>query len=137
MTERHKQIAIVSGTILVALFLLLFFRKGAGAGGTVGASDWTLPTVTGPSLGPIYFGDGDRPVINIPGLNLGGPDLSMIGACCSDCGQSQVTTFNQRPGPTYVFNAGNQGPNVYSYTTVNQTQQQSSGGFTGIPWASR
>lgn len=140
MTEANKRIAIIGGTAFIAVLLLLMFRRGGAVGNAAASGEgFALPTVTGPNIGPITYG-GDSVAYVIPGLDLGGPDLSMIGACCSDCMQSNSGDPFGQAGPrySYVFNAGNQGPNVYNYTTVNQTQQQSSsGGFTGIPWASR
>jgi uncharacterized membrane protein len=45
-------------------------RRGAGAGTATAGSDYSLPTVTGPSLGPVYGGDGYGMPIVIPGLDL-------------------------------------------------------------------
>lgn len=124
MTERDKRISIIVGTVILAVLLLLFFKRGAGAGAAAG-SDYTLPAVTGPNLGPVYSG-GSRTIV-IPGLNLGGPNLNMIGACCSDCMQSQPTFNNPTyAGPSMTINEGNSGPTVYNYSTGG------AGGYSGF-----
>lgn len=118
MTERHKQLAIIAGTIVLAILLILHFRKGSGAGATAG-SDYQLPAVTGVNMGPAYGGGGAYIPIVIPGLDLSGPNLNMIGACCSDCN----STPDQGPrsqGPTYVFNQGNAGAQIFNYTSAFQ-----------------
>lgn len=98
MTEKQKRLAIIGGTVLAAVLLLLTLsRKGAGAGAVGAAGNFTLPTVFGPSLGPIYTDGGTTLVI--PGLDLSGPNLNMVGACCSDCMQSRPASTQ---GPTYA-----------------------------------
>jgi hypothetical protein len=130
MTEKQKRIAIIAGTAIAAILLLLFLKKGRGTAGLVeGDSPFDLPAVYGPNLGPIYNG-GEPFSINIPGLDLSGPDLSMIGACCSDCMQAP-TTFDPQfasAGNTYVFNAPDQGPSIYNYYAPAAAKQTS-----GVP----
>jgi len=120
MTKDHKSAAILGGVFLVLILLLLFTRKSAsnttvmGAGqdipaNTVGLGD-AIAGFTMPEFGPII----------IPGINLSGErDLSIIGACCSDCAAPRQTDYSPAgSGNTFVFNAPNNGPTNYSYTTT-------------------
>lgn len=122
MTEANKRIAIIGGTAFLAILLLLFFRRGGAAGSTiVNGSPYAMPAVAGATygstnFGPVYYSDAPW-TFELPGLDLSGPDLSMIGACCSDCQQSTQQFYQPQydGGNTYVFNAPDQGPNVYNY----------------------
>lgn len=129
MTEKEKRAAIILTVGLVAILLLLWFRRGGARGAqTVMGPEtpFTFPGVALPNIPGIDLGDWTLPPSNgpiiIPGLDFSGPDLSMIGACCSDCMQTQPTYTDPQPiGPTYVINQGNAGPNVYNYTTSTPT----------------
>lgn len=113
MSGREKKaLAIGAGILIVLILLFLLRRGGAGAAGSV---SYNMPAVYGPQAGPSYH---SQPVnISIPGLDLSGPDLSMIGACCSDCMQSNSQFYQPQfngNGTTYVFNAAANGPNIYN-----------------------
>lgn len=130
MTEKQKRFAIIAGTVIAAVLLFLWFRRRGTAGNVVvEQSPFNLPAV---GLGPIWLPDEQGATYNIPGLNLDGPGLQMIGACCSDCMQTkpnyETPTF---AGPSITFNEGNNGPNVYNYYEPSQ-QPSSTGGFTGV-----
>jgi hypothetical protein len=123
MTEKDKRAAIIIGVGIIAILLFLFWRGRGGllstAGNTVvNGAPFSLPAVGGISLGPIYYGD-DGFTYTIPGLDLSGPDLSMIGACCSDCMQGgdngAYDPYSPNGGPSYVYNMGDSGPTVYNY----------------------
>lgn len=120
MTEHQKRLAIIFVTVVIGILLLLHSKRGS-AGAAVG-SDYTLPTVSGPSLGPMYSGGGQGAVYVIPGLNLQGPNLNMIGACCSDCMQSDPYATPTYAGPSYTFNQGNAGASIYNYSALYQNQ---------------
>jgi hypothetical protein len=126
MTERQKQVAIIGGTLIAALILMLYYRRTAvGAGATAGSD--MLPAVSGPNLGPVVGGS-SGPII-IPGLDLRGPNLNMIGACCSDCMQtSQGFTNPQYYGPAITINQGASGPTVYN----NNQFTYGGGGYSGF-----
>lgn len=112
MTENHKRFAIIAITVILAILILLYSRKGAA--GAAAGSDYSLPAVTGVNLGPAYSGGGPTTYV-IPGLNLSGPNLNMIGACCSDCMSGpQVQAVRT---PEIVFNQASPGPTVFNYFT--------------------
>lgn len=127
MSERDKRAAIIIGTLVLAMIILIWFRRGgsvAGGNTTINNSAFTAPSVA--PFGPVYTGDNSPWTFDIPGLDLSGPDLSMIGACCSDCMQSNEQFYQPQydGGNTYVFNAGDLGPNIYNYTYPAPVQQQ-------------
>lgn len=125
MNEKQKQAAVIVGTVILAVLLLLFFRSRASGTTIARNSPYDIPGVGATQLGDIII-QGSGP-IEIPGLNFGNPDLSMIGSCCMDCASSAAPANvpNGTSGFTYVYNAGDNGPNVYNYTNVTQTAPQS------------
>jgi hypothetical protein len=118
MTEKDKRIAIIIGTVILAILLLLYFKRGVAGTSVETVDGYTPSTVSGVTYGPTYTGDEGPWTFNLPGLDLSGPDYSMIGACCSDCLQTQTTPvdpYYSGGGNTYVFNAADQGPTIYNY----------------------
>lgn len=113
MTERQKQVAIIGAVILVIIALMIWKRGGSQmvvneAGELVPAGDVYIGGITFPERGAII----------IPGLPDGSfsERLSAIGACCSDCSGStpRQSFVPANSGPTFVYNAGSRGPNVYN-----------------------
>lgn len=115
MTEGEKRIAIIGGTVVLALLLLfMFWPRFRAAVNSVTGSDWEPPAVGIDIPGINIIGAAP---ITIPQLDLSGIDgLQMIGACCADCTGSSGTGYQSTPGTTLVFNQGNSGPTVYNYT---------------------
>ena len=126
MTEKQKQIAIVVGVVLVAIFLLLKFR---GTNTSNQGSDYTIPTVPVSQLGDIILQGGSP--ITIPGLNFNDDRLQMIGACCADCSAARPTQLTW-PTTTNVYNAPSAGPTIYNY--INYSAPPSSTTLVGN-WA--
>lgn len=120
MTEREKRIAIIGGTILAAILLLLWLRRGGGAAGDVITNQGDY--IPGAVLGPVYYGgdDGAPFTWDIPGLDLSGPNLSMIGACCSDCMAGPMAQAAASPP---VVSYGLQGVDPATFTYVQAPQQ--------------
>lgn len=113
MNAKQKKTALIVGSIVAVLLLLwLLSRKGVGQT-VVNHSAGMMPGVAAGSLGDIIINSGP---ISIPGINFGDRDLSMIGSCCMDCAAPKPMSYIPAQGSTFVYNAGNNGPNVYNYT---------------------
>lgn len=118
MTEQNKRVAIIGGTVLVVIILLLFFRANKAAVDQVvneAANPFNLPAAA-IAGGDFVYNSGP---INIPGITINGErDMSIIGACCSDCNSKQSTfqdPYGSSRGGGVTINEGNRGNNVYNY----------------------
>lgn len=127
MTEKQKKLAIIVVTIVIALILLLWSRKGVS--GTIYNQEQmppisvTIPGFNIPERSPI--------AINIPGLPSFTPyQYSAISPCM--CNGAATTQGYTGPLVEFVTNQGSTGPNIYNYTT--QQTSYSNSGFTGVPY---
>lgn len=127
MTERQKQVAIISGVVIVAILLLLFTSKGQEI--VRRAAELIDPVIQLPDIPPPVNGG---PII-LPPFIFPDRDLQMIGSCCMDCASSTLPTYNPYPssGFTYVYNAGDAAPVVYNYTTVSTVYEPPQQTWTG------
>jgi hypothetical protein len=116
MTEKQKKIALIVGTIIIGLIILLSSRKSV-AGTTIVNQESappinvSIPSFNIPARSPI--------AINIPALPSASPyDYNAISPCmCNGAAVAQL----QMPSITFVTNEGNSGPNIYDYS---QSQQE-------------
>jgi hypothetical protein len=116
MTEKQKKLAIIAGTVVIALILLLSFRsKGNGAINNkqivnqagVEPINVSIPSMNIPQRSPI--------AINIPALPSMSPyAFSAISPCMCN-GAGTVAPIQQNPLVTFVTNQANSGPNIYNY----------------------
>jgi hypothetical protein len=96
MTEAHKKLAIIGGTVLIALLILLFMPRKSSGETVINRAPFNLGDVTIPGFDmsprdPIIF-----PIL--PGL--GGDDSAVIGsACCATCDHSGPSYYI--PAPIY------------------------------------
>lgn len=131
MTEKQKKIALITGTVIIALIILLWSRKAAG-NTIINKSDMapinvSIPSMNIPERSPF--------AINIPGLPSFSPyQFSAISPCMCN-GAAQTTSAYQGPLVTFVTNQGSSGPNIYNYSSVQPDTIRT--GFTGIPFAQR
>lgn len=136
MTERQKKIALIVGTIIIALILLLSGRKGT-AGTVINNQGETSPinvTVPGfniPERSPI--------AINIPGLPEMSPyNFNAISPCM--CNGTALASASNVPALslTFVTNMGDSGPNIYNYPATvaqdNYYEPVTVGGGGGVSW---
>lgn len=128
MTEKQKKIAIIAGTVILALILLLS-RKGSNSGTTI-VNKEEMPgiTVNIPGFNIPQRGDIN---ISIPALPSASPyGFSAISPCMCN-GAGNVTQSN---GPLieFVTNQGARGGNTYNYTTQQYTPQYNNA-FIGVP----
>lgn len=116
MTEREKRIAIIGVTIVAAIILLLWLRRGGLGSGSIvaGNSDYVPANIAGITTGPLYTGSDTPFTWDIPGLNLGGPNLSMMGACCSDCMAGPMAQAASQP-PMFSYGLSGAAPVSFNY----------------------
>lgn len=116
MTEKQKKIAIIAGTVILAILILLW-RKGAMGGTTIvnreggGLDQVSVPGFTMPERSPI--------AINIPELPSFTPyQYSAISPCM--CNGADLSNSGSYDGPlvTFTINQGNAGASIYDYGTT-------------------
>lgn len=111
MTEKQKKLAIIVGTIVIALLLLMTSRK-------VGST-----TVNHQGLDPLAVSlpSNDMPlrspiIVNIPGLPSFSPyQYSAVSPCM--CNGAASTSAYAGPLIEFVTNQGNVGGNTYNYSS--------------------
>lgn len=111
MTENQKKLAIIFGTVIIALFFLLSSKKA----GTTIINKEAAPQY-GVSVPGITLPPRSGYAVNIPTLPSATPyAFSPISPCM--CNGMATSTPTQQQGPTYtnVYNAANNGPNIYNY----------------------
>jgi hypothetical protein len=126
VTEKQKKIALIVGTIVIALILLLTSRKGAGTTivnqEEMAPINVSIPAFNIPERGGI--------TINIPAL----PTQSQYGfnaiSPCMCNGASTSSGMYNGPLVTNVFNAGDSGPNIFNYNSGGTTPRDT--GFYGV-----
>jgi len=125
MTEKQKKLAIIAGTIVIGLILLLYSRK---AGSTI-VNQQNMPPIQ-VSIPSLNIPDRSGIAINIPGLPSFSPyRYSAISPCM--CNGAATTPVNNAPLIEFVNNAAGTGSNVYNY---NNYSQPSYGGLGGAIW---
>lgn len=118
MTEKQKKIAIIAGTIIIAVLLLMRSKGGSASvvnqNGDVPTWNVSIPGFNIPERGDI--------VVNIPALPARSAyNYNAISPCmCNGAGQ----TSNAYRGPLVevVNNQAGNGPNVYNYLTQQSSQ---------------
>lgn len=125
MTDADKKRLAIGAAIVVALIVFYFLLNKGNViqriAGAVGDNYFGAPEMGG-------FNFGDRGGFVVPDFGYNPETLSAIGACCTDCGstarQNRTSYAPASSGPTLIYNAGANGPNVYNYyapTPVVQT----------------
>jgi hypothetical protein len=127
LSEKQKKLAIIFGTIVIGLLLLLSSRKGNSTT-IVNQSEMppiqvTIPSLNLPERSPI--------AIVIPGLPSGSQyEYNAISPCMCN-GASQNAYPTNTLNLEFVTNQGSSGPNIYNY---NYQQNSGFSGFVGIPY---
>lgn len=116
MSEKQKRLLFILGIVMIAAYLLLS-RKASGT--TIvnqeGAApiSVTVPSFNMPPRNPI--------AINIPALPSATPYAYNAVSPCMCNGSAVSGPINSGLSLTFVTNEGSAGPNVYDYSTVNET----------------
>lgn len=114
MNERQKKLALIAGTIVIALILLLSSRKATG---TTIVNQQQAPGIT-VSIPGMNIPVRTPFAVNIPGLPSFTPyQYSAVSPCM--CNGSEISNSNAYNGPLveFVTNQGNSGPNIYNSNT--------------------
>lgn len=126
MTEKQKKIAIIVGTIVIGLILLLSSRKSAGTT-IVNQQEMppiqvSIPSMNIPARSPF--------AITLPGLPSYSPyQYSAVSPCM--CNGAATRQTDNEPLVTFVTNAGSTGANIYNY---NYQTASAYSGFGGNIW---
>lgn len=110
MTEKQKKLALIVGTIVIGLIILLWSRKSVGD--TI-INKQNAPGIT-VSIPSLDFPERSPIAINIPGLPSFTPyQFSAISPCMCN-GAASTYQPNTQPLFEIVNNAADSGPNIYN-----------------------
>jgi hypothetical protein len=114
MTEKQKKIALVIGTVVIAVIILLWSRRASGS--TIinkegmAPINVSIPSLNLPPRTPF--------AINIPGLPAFTPyQFSAISPCMCN-GAATSLPSDSGFSITFVTNEGNSGPNIYNNALI-------------------